>query len=187
MDFLFDLWLPIVVSAVLVFITSSIFHMALPIHKSDYRKVGDEAAFLAAVRAAGVGPGHYMFPMCSSMKDMNSPEMAEKYRQGPVGFMTILPSGPVALGKSLATWFIFCLIVGVFTAYVTGLALAPGAEYLMVFRIGGAVATLGYALTHFVDSVWKGMAWSITSKFIGEGIVYGLLTAGVFAWLWPGV
>jgi len=187
MEFLADLWLPILVSAAFVFIMSSLFHLVAPIHKGDYRHLADEAKVMAALRDDGVKPGQYMFPMCNCMKDMSSPEMIAKQNQGPVGFMTIIPNGPVGMGKSLVMWFIFCLIVGVFAAYVTALALGPGAEYLRVFRISGAVAVLGYAFTHFTDSVWKGLPWSISLKFIGEGIVYGLLTAGSFAWLWPGL
>lgn len=185
MQFLVDLWLPIVISAAFVFIVSSLFHMVTPLHKGDYRRLGDEAKVMASLREAGAQRGHYMFPMCDSMKDMKSPDFLAKRDQGPVGFLTILPAGPVSMGPSLMWWFVFCLIVGVFAAYVTALALAPGAEYLRVFRISGAVATLGYAFTHFVDSVWKGMPWSITWKFIIEGLVYGLVTAGTFAWLWP--
>lgn len=183
---LIDLWLPILLSAVIVFVASSIFHMMLPIHKNDYRTLPDEDKALAALREAGATPGHYMFPACNDMKLMKSPEMLEKYTRGPVGFMTILPNGPFNMGKGLGLWFVFCLIVGIFTAYIGSLALPAGSGYDMVFRVTGAVAILGYAFTHFVDSVWKGLSWSITVKFMAEGVVYALLTAGVFGWLWPG-
>ena len=57
------LWLPILLSAVIVFIVSALIHMALPIHKSDYRKLPDEERVLDALRSAGVTPGRrYHFP-----------------------------------------------------------------------------------------------------------------------------
>ena len=88
MEFLTELWLPILLAAVAVFVASSIFHMLIPIHKSDYQKLDGEDGILEALRAAGVKPGTYMFPACDSMKDMNSPEMKAKYEKGPVGHLT---------------------------------------------------------------------------------------------------
>lgn len=185
MEFLITLWLPIVLSAVFVFMASSVIHMATPLHKNDFKLLGNEEALLTSMREAGVAPGHYMFPMAHSMKESGSPEMVAKYNLGPVGFMTILPNGPWAMGKNLVMWFVFSLIISIFTAYLASLSLAPGAHYLAVFRVAGAVAVLGYAFSHFSDSIWKGLSWSITAKHLFGGLIYGLLTAGTFAWLWP--
>ena len=179
------LWLPIVLSAVIVFIASSIIHMVLPIHKSDYRKLPDEEKVMEALRSVGVTPGPaYHFPHCTH-KEMKSPEMTEKFKKGPVGFLTLLPSGPVNMGKFLGLWFLYCLLVAVFTAYLTGRTVAPGTVYLAVFRVAGTVAFMGYGLGHFVDSVWKGQTWGVTFKHMFDGLVYALLTAGTFGWLWP--
>lgn len=182
---LIDLWLPILLSAVFVFVASSILHMVLPIHRSDYRKLPGEDIVREAMRAGNVPPGAYMFPCADSMKDMGSPEMMEKYNEGPVGFMTVLPNGPPAMGKSLVQWFIYTILVGVFVGYVSAIGHARGAEYMAVFRIAGAVAILGYAVGAIPESIWKGQSWSTTGKFIFDGIVYGLVTAGTFGWLWP--
>ena len=179
------LWLPILVSAALVFVASSILHMVLPFHKSDYRKLPEEEKVMDALRAAGVTPGPaYHFPHCEH-KDMKSPEMVEKFKKGPIGLLTMFPSGPPAMGKFLGMWFLYCLIVGVFTAYLTGRTVAPGTVYLAVFRVAGTVAFMGYGLGHFVDSVWKGQTWGVTLKHMFDGLVYALLTAGTFGWLWP--
>jgi hypothetical protein len=185
MTFLAQLWLPILLSAVFVFIVSSVIHMALPIHKGDCKKLKNEDAVLESLRANGVEPGAYVFPCAGSMKEMGSPEMIEKQKRGPVGWLTVAPSGGFHLGESLAWWFVFCLIVGVFAAYVGWHALGAGAAYRAVFRITGAAAVLGYAVGHFQDSVWKGVRWGTTVKFILDGVVYGLVTAGTFGWLWP--
>ena len=185
MVYLPELWMPIVLSAVLVFVVSSILHMVLPFHKSDYRKLPDEEKVMDALRAAGVTPGPaYHFPHCEH-KDMKSPEMTEKFKKGPIGLLTMFPSGPPAMGKFLGMWFLYCLLVAVFTAYLTGRTVAPGTVYLAVFRVAGTVAFMGYGLGHFVDSVWKGQTWGVTFKHMFDGLVYALLTAGTFGWLWP--
>jgi len=116
---------------------------------------------------------------------MKSPAVIEKYKKGPVGIVTVLPSGPPAMPKFLLKWFLFCLGISVFVAYLAGRTLGTGAEYLAVFRVAGTAAFLGYAVAHATDSIWKGQPWSTTIKHMFDGLVYGLLTAGVFGWLWP--
>ncbi len=178
------LWLPVLLSAVIVFVASSIMHMLLPYHRSDYRALPDEEKLLAALRPAGLTRGLYIFPFCSH-KDMKSPALIEKYKQGPVGFMNIMPNGPPAMPKFLTQWFIFCLLVGTFVAYVAGHTLDPGTHYLTVFRVVVAAAFLGYGVGHLSNGIWKGQTWSATIKEVIDGLVYALLTAGTFGWLWP--
>lgn len=179
------LWLPILLSAVIVFVASSIMHMALPIHKSDYRKLPEEDKVLDALRATGATPGRvYFFPF-TTHKEMKSPAVVEKFKRGPVGLLTVVPSAPPAIGKNLVQWFIYSLVVGVFVAYLTGRTLSPGTHYLAVFRVAGTTAFLGYALALVQDSIWKGQTWGVTLKHIFDGLIYGLLTAGTFGWLWP--
>lgn len=185
MDFLTALWLPILLSAVFVFIASTILHMLIPIHKGDYKKLPGEEKVLAEMRAQAVQPGEYMFPCAASMKDMATPEMVEKFKLGPVGHMTVVPNGPWAMGKSLVQWFVYSILISVFTAYVAHHALVAGADYLAVFRLTGTVAILAYAFANVPNSIWKGTPWSTTLKFAFDGIVYGLVTAGAFGWLWP--
>ncbi|HET7294445.1 MAG TPA: hypothetical protein VFM88_18620 [Vicinamibacteria bacterium] len=180
-----SLWLPILLSAVLVFVASSIVHMVLGLHRSDYGKLANEDAVLEALRGAGVAPGTYTFPCAANPKDMSTPEMLEKYKKGPVGILNVIPSGPPAMPKLLGQWFAFSVLVGVFAAYLAGRALGPGAHYLAVFRVVGTVAFLAYLSTHATDPIWKGERWGIALKHAADGFVYALLTAGVFGWLWP--
>jgi hypothetical protein len=184
MDYLMELWPPILLSAVFVFVASSVLHMVLPIHKGDYKKLAGEDALTSALRGQ-VAPGDYMFPWSGSMKEMSSPEMLAKYEQGPVGVMTILPNGPPAMGKSLVQWFLYSVLVSVFVGYVGTLGLSRGAEYLRVFQITGTAAILAYSVAYIPDSIWKGRCWASTAKFMFDGVVYGLVTAGTFGWLWP--
>ncbi len=179
------LWLPILLSAVIVFVASSIIHMVLPMHKSDYRKLPEEDRVLDALRAAGVTPGPmYHFPY-TTRKEMKSPEAVERFKRGPVGLLTVIPSGPPAMGKYLGQWFVYCVVIGIFDAYLTGRTRSPGTQYLEVFRVAGTTAFLGYAAAQIQDSIWKGQSWSVTSKHVFDGLIYGLLTAGTFGWLWP--
>jgi len=178
------LWLPVVLSAVIVFIASSIMHMLLPYHRSDYRQLPDEDKLLAALRAAGLKQGLYHFPFCTH-KDMKSPAAMEKFKQGPVGMLTVFPSGPPAMPKFLGMWFAYCLVIGFFVAYLTGRTVAPGANYMAVFRVAGTAAFLAYGLGNLSNGIWKGQPWSVTLKEAIDGLVYALLTAGTFGWLWP--
>ncbi len=178
------LWLPIVLSAIIVFIASSIMHMVLPYHRSDYKQLPEEDKILAALRPVGLQKGLYVFPYCTH-KDMKSPAIQEKYKQGPVGMLTVFPSGPPAIPKFMGQWFAYCLIIGVFVAYLTGHTVAPGANYLVVFRVAGTAGFMAYGLGTLSNGIWKGQPWGMTLKEAFDGLVFGLLTAGTFGWLWP--
>jgi hypothetical protein len=158
--------------------------MVRPFQRNDYKGLPDEEKVLGALRSVGVKPGLYVFPYCTH-KDMKSPAVTEKFKLGPVGFMAVRPSGPVAMPKYLAQWFAYCLVIGFFVAYLTGRTVASGADYLAVFRVAGTTAFLAYGLGHLSNGIWKGQPWSVTFKEVIDGLVYGLLTAGTFGWLWP--
>jgi hypothetical protein len=181
-----SLWLPIVLSAVVVFVASSIIHMVLPYHRADYKKLPDEDGVLSALRKFAVAPGDYVFPKPDGPKAMKSPAFLEKWSKGPVGMMTIMKSSAApSMGKPLAFWFLFCVAVGIFAAYVAGRALQPGPPYLSVFRLAGATAFVGYALGLWPNTIWYGRSWTTTLKSNVDGLIYALLTGGVFGWLWP--
>ncbi len=182
---LMELWLPILLSAVSVFAASSIIHMVLGYHKSDYKKLPGEDKIAAAMREEGVEPGFYSLPHCTDMKEMGKPETIEKFNQGPVGLLSLAPTGPPAMGKLLGMWFTFCLVIGVFVAYMTGRNLGPGADYLAVFRIAGTTAFLAYGASEPIASIWKYQPWGVTMKHVFDGFIFALLTGGVFGWLWP--
>lgn len=179
------LWLPILLSSVIVFVASSVIHMVLPWHKSDYPKVPNEDQVMNALRPFGIPPGDYVMPRPASQQDMRSPEFIEKMKKGPVVMMTVLPNGPTGMGKNLTQWFLFSLVIGVFAAYVAGRALPAGAPYLAVFRFAGVAAFLGYAGALWPMSIWLRRAWMTTIKGTIDGLIYALLTAGTFGWLWP--
>ena len=179
------LWLPILLSAVVVFIVSSVIHMAMPWHKNDYPKVPNEDKVMDALRPFNIPPGDYMIPRATDGKEMKSPEFAEKLEKGPVMFITVKPTGKWKMGAPLLLWFLYSIVVGFFAAYITSHALPVGATYLHVFRFIGATAFMGYTFAYWPISIWYGRAWSSTIKMTFDGLIYALLSAGVFGWLWP--
>ncbi len=179
------LWLPILVSAVIVFVASSVIHMATPWHKSDYPKLPNEDRVMDALRPLGIAPGDYVMPRASSAQEMRSPEFTERMRRGPVVMMTVMPNGPGSMARPLVLWFLYSVVVGVFAAYVTGRALAPGTEYLGVFRFVGATAFLAYSAALWQMAIWYRRSLVTTIKSTIDGLLYALLTAGTFGWLWP--
>jgi len=177
--------LPIIVSAVIVFVASSIIHMALPIHRGDLRRVPAEDDVREALRRASLSPGDYAIPYAGSPGAMRDAGFLAKMTQGPVLFMTVRPAGPPAMGMNLAIWFIYLVVVGLCAAYVAGRALAPGTTYLEVFRFAGTASFFCYAMSLPQNSIWWSRGWGMTLKTMGDGLVYGLLTGGTFGWLWP--
>jgi len=180
-----QLWLPIILSAVIVFVASSILHMALRYHRADYGGLSNEEAVRAAVNAGRPAPGQYSIPYCADPKELGSPEKVQLFTEGPVGILILRPTGPMKMGSFLGTWFIFLLVMSYFTAYVVSRTVPLGAPYLAVFRIAGTVAWMGYAGAEITNAVWRSQPWSVTWKNVLDALIYGLLTAGVFGWLWP--
>ena len=177
------LWLPILLSGVVVFVASSLVWMVLPHHKSDWSALPGEAAALAAMRSAGVKRGMYRFPFFDPRD--KSPETLKKIEQGPTGTMIVRADGPFGMGKELGIWFLYLLFVSTCVAYLSGHVLPAGASHRAVFRTAGGTAILAYASAILPSAIWWGRPWSITLKDVFDGIVYGLLTAALFAWLWP--
>ncbi|MDQ8165540.1 MAG: hypothetical protein P3A28_07280 [Gemmatimonadota bacterium] len=179
------LWLPILLSGVFVFIASSVIHMALGYHAGDFKAPPQQDALADAMRPFNLEPGDYMMPKPSSMKEMGTPEYLEKHRKGPVAIMTVLPSGHMGMGKQLGFWFVFTLVVSAYAAYLTGRTNAIGAGYLTIFRVAGTVSFGAYALGQWPQWIWFGKSTRATLLGTVDALVYSLITAGVFGWLWP--
>ena len=180
-----ELWMPIIASTVAVFVVSSLVHMVLKGHAADYNCLPNEDQVRDALRKGNLAPGFYPLPYCKGMKDMDSPEMVKKFTEGPVGYVVIRPSGSPGMGKFLGAWFLYCALVSFFLAYLAAHTIARGTAYLEVFRVVGTAAFLVYGLSQLLDAIWKGQRLSATFKYIVDGTLYALVTAGVFGWLWP--
>jgi hypothetical protein len=180
-----SLWLPGVVSAVAVFIVSSLVHMVLKYHRADYKRLSDEDSVAEAVRKAGPSPGVYFIPYCVEPSQMKDPAFRKKFEDGPVVGLIVRPNGAPGLGKNLAQWFLFCLLVSFVAAYVARHTLHPGTPGLEVMRITGTVAFAAYAFGYLQDSIWKGIPWSNSLRGLLDAALYSLATGLVFCWLWP--
>jgi len=182
---LLSLWLPIVVSAVVAFLASWLLHMVVGHHRHDLRRLPLEETVLDALRAAQIAPGDYMAPHAASPAQLRDPEFIERRRRGPVVLLTLSAGGALRMGKPLAQWFVYLLIVALLSAYVASRTLAAGAPYLSVFRVVGTVAFMGFAMGQPHQPIWWQRPWSSTVKYMIDGLIYALLAAGVFGWLWP--
>jgi hypothetical protein len=179
------LWMPIVVSAVFVFLLSFVLHMILPLHKGDMKKLPAEDAVMDALRPFNIPPGDYMMPLPGSAKDMSSPEHKAKLARGPVAMFTVYSQAQLNMGTSLMQWFAYSLLVGVCAAYVASRACAPGSPYLSVFRFAGVTTFLAYSGALLQNSIWYKRNWGATWRSVFDGLLYALVTAGTFGWLWP--
>ena len=185
MSILAALWLPVLLSALFIFVLSAIIHMVLKYHNIDYKRLPNEDAVRAAIRSGSPEPRQYVFPYAAEMKDMESPEMQQKYVEGPIGVLYLRRPGPFTMTPALIQWFLFTLMVSLFVAYIAAHSIPPGASYLHVFRVVGATAFLAYGAGPIPASIWMGKPWSVATKEVFDGLVYGLVTAGTFGWLWP--
>ncbi len=180
-----SLWLPILIASVLVYIVAVFLYMATPLHSRDFAKLRNEDAVMDVLRAQGVTQGQYMFPGAESNKDWSSPEWIEKADRGPVGLLFVHASG-IGMLKQLVFQGIFVLVISTMAGYMGSASLPRGAEYLEVFQVVGTAAFLAHSAGHFVHAIWFGFSWKITWLRALEGLLYGVLTAGIFGWLWPG-
>jgi hypothetical protein len=180
-----QLWVPILLSAFLVFVGSSVIHMVLKWHNADYRKLPNEDDVRAVVRKGNPTPGQYALPHCGDPNAQAKPENQQKFMEGPVGLVTIMRTGLPNMGPMLGQWFGFNIVVAFFVAYLASRTLPMGTDYLKVFQVVGTVAFLAYGMGTIPGAIWMGKPWSAVLKDVADGLIYGLLTAGAFGWLWP--
>ena len=185
MSALLGLWLPILLSAILVFFVSSLIHMVTPWHKADMLPVANQSAVMAALRPFGLKPGDYLMPRPESTAQMRSAEFKALHREGPVMLFTVLPSGQMGIGRQLVGWLLYTIAISVFAGYLALTALPPGAAYLRVFQVTGTAAFLGYSGALWQASIWFRRSWGTTLRSTLDGLLFALLTAGMFGWLWP--
>lgn len=180
------LWLPILLSAVLVFVMSSVIHMFLGYHAKDFRQVPNEDGVMDALRRFDIPRGDYVIPYSGGAEAMKSEAFREKIEKGPIAMMTVMdPKVYGNMGSQFVQWFAYSLLVGIIAAYVAGRTLAPSADYLAVFRLTGTVAFASYSMALMPQSIWYQKSWSATLKAMFDGLLYAALTAGAFGWLWP--
>jgi hypothetical protein len=180
---LLSLWSPILLSTVGVFLAGNLVWIVLRYHKSDWKELPDEDAVREVLR--GTKPGSYSVPFCAEFRQRDNPAWQAKYEEGPVLIFNVFPRGPVSSLKPLVQWMSYCLVISTLVAYIAGTALSAGAPFMKVFQVTATVAVLAYSGSSALGSIWYGQPWTRTFKDVVDGIIYGHLTAVIFAWLWP--
>jgi hypothetical protein len=180
-----QLWMPIVLAAVLVFVMSALIHMVFKWHNSDYHGFANEEEMRAAIRKSNPAPGGYMVPFCMDKKDMAKPEVIQKFTEGPIAMINIMKSGPPSMGKPLGLWFVLVLLIALASGYLASRTVPVGAGFLAVARVVSITTFLAYAGGSVANLIWMGKSQSATMKEILDAFLYGLVTAAAFGWLWP--
>ncbi|WP_428310028.1 hypothetical protein [Hydrocarboniphaga sp.] len=178
--------LPVLVAALFVFVSSSLIHMVFKWHQSDYAKLADEDAVRAALRGSAPKPGQYMLPYCGDMKDLQSPEMQAKWKEGPVATLHVQRNGLPNMGPMLGKWFALNVVVAALVAAVVyssmGIAIIDSHR---LFHVAALVSFLAYAVGSVSNGIWKAQTASSVGKDLLDALIYGLVSGFAFAWLWP--
>ncbi len=180
-----QLVIPIFLSAVLVFIASSLIHMVLKWHNKDYGRLSNEDEVRGAINRGNPAPGQYIMPWAMDPSAFKDPEFQKKFTEGPIATLYIKASGLPRMGPQLGGWFVFNIVVSVFVAYLTSRTVPQGTEYLRVFQVAGTAGFLSYSMGVFPMAIWMGKPWSVAIKEAVDGLIYGCMIGGAFGWLWP--
>lgn len=190
MDLLLPLWLPILLSSVAVWFVSIIASMALPHNRQDWIALPNppgEDGFMDYLRKSDIKPGNYLFPDFRSSEAMKSAKVEKALNEGPVGHLSVWRT-PLTMGDKLVGTFIVYLVVSILIAYLSLVAIQPvasPASFAKVFQITATAGVLAYGFSFIPSALWWG---SYTRTIIAntvDGVVYGVMTGAIFAWLWP--
>lgn len=197
MDFLTHLWIPILASGAAVWFLSALFWMAIGHHNKDVETLASEKEFIDTLSRLGVKPGVYGFPDFQSCKKMTKEERKEKMKtmwaQGPMGILTVWR--PMNMGVNMLLTFLFCIVTSAVIAYLAWAALGHGSvtlggvsagpTFAKVFQVVGTAGVLAYCFASFPCDIWfQKSRRAMVMNFI-DGVVFGLATGAIFAWLWP--
>lgn len=184
MLFLSAVWLPIVVSAVLVFVASAVVHMFMPYHQTEFSPAPNAGAIQAALRDAA--PGMYGFPMAPEPKERMKPEWMKKWADGPSGWVTVVPRGPMSMPRAMGLSFVVNLVVALLVGWLAWRAFTHGPPTTsQAFRFTGVATFMAYGLSAAYESIWFGRPWRSWFFVLVDSALFGLVTGGAFAWLWP--
>lgn len=179
-----QLWLPIVLSAIGVFIASSLIHTVLKWHQSDYGKLGNEDEVRAAINRGSPAPGLYVVPHHLEGPKM-SPELERKFVEGPIAMINLRANGVPKMGPFLGKWFLLNLAVALIVGHLAGHALGVGHPRHGVFLFTGITTFLAYGAGSVSDGIWMGRPWPAVRKDLLDALIYGLVTGTIFLCLWP--
>jgi len=178
----FELWLPIVMSGIATHLASTLAWTVLPHHKPEWQKLPAEDGLRDLLDQRQIAAGQYLFPHAHGAEQMASPEYKEKLATRCRG-MLVLWATPPNMGRAIALTFAYFLVVAFATGYIASVAFAPAAARIDVFRLVFTVGLLCHAASPFPAVFWFRQRWAMN---VLDGVAYAVITAGLFAWLWPG-
>lgn len=184
MEFLQHLWLPIIISAGVIWVASAVIWMAMPHHKNDFDTLSNEAEFINTIKGLNLKPGNYGFPNFCDKSKMNDPEMKKKFEEGPLGIINVWPPQK-GMGMNMLLSFLVYLVVSLLIGYLGWEALGPNKSFGKVFQILGTAGVLSYSFAFIPNGIWFNQKRQALMMNILDGIILGLLTGLVFASLWP--
>ena len=180
-----QLILPIVISAILVFIVAALVWMVAPHHKRDWKGLANEDAVRSALNAMKPAPGMYMIPFAGTPQARAEPSLVKKFEEGPVAYLTVRRSGSMSMGPMMVQSLIYYLVVSSIVGYLAIHALPIGSPYLKVFQVVGTAAWLAYGFGNVSESIWFSKPWSSAFKQLFDSLLFAMVTAGAFGWRWP--
>ena len=180
-----QLWLPILATAILIFVASHLIHIVFKWHNSDYKKFANEDAVRDAIRAGSPLPGQYVLPHCLDMKEMQGEAMMKKYVDGPIAFVTVRKSGPPTMSAALTFWFLFSLVIAAIAACLALSAYGLKGDAHDAGHLVGMISLLAYGGGSVLQGIWMGKPWASVAKEVFDGVIYATISALSFMWLWP--
>ena len=184
MEFLAELWLPILLASIAVILAGNIIYMLLPYHRKDFKRLPDEESIRAAIKAQNLERAQYAIPYAVPHEAVDREALQEKFDAGPVGTLVIGRNGNT-MTRQLIQYVVFVLALSIAIAYVAFTTLSGNESgFWEIFRVTGIVAFLAHGGAHFFHSIVFHQPWGVTLRYVMDAMVYALLTAGFFAWLW---
>lgn len=181
---LLELWLPIVLGALAMFLLSFVFWMLMKHHYGDFRALPQEDGLVEALD--GAPAGQFRFPWCGTPEEMADPAFQERYNNGPKGFVVVLPRGPFAMGAGLGKTLLFCLVVTAAVGYVATIGLTRESAGMDVLRLTSTVTWLTACGAHGWSVIWMGRDRGQTLRDVLDSLGYGLAVGALFMQFWPG-
>ncbi len=185
MSAILQLWLPILATAALIFVASSLIHMVFKWHNADYKQLANEDEVRTAIRSGTPKPGQYVLPHCADMKEMQGTEMRKKYVEGPIAFMTVRANGVPTMGAALTQWFIYTIVIATIAGAVALQTYGLKGPASHAAHLVGMMSLLAYAGGSIQAGIWMGKPWGSVAKDVLDAVIYATISAQAFMWLWP--
>ena len=184
MDFIGQLWQPIIMATAACFILSALIWMVAPHHRTEWKAPPNQKGLMDLLK--GSEPGAYLFPFADRGNKTAFEEAMKLRAEGaPSGVLFVYPGGMMSMGKMMGQQLVFFLIVNFFIAYVGHHAMLDGQPFSRIFQVTGSLAFMAYFFAAVPESIWFGRPWKSLWMQMLDALIYMAATAAIFAWLWP--